>query len=488
MWFAALAAILAGLLGMDDILARLSAVEGASMAARQRIEELDASTLQLKRAQEASQNAALLARLDPGPLTQLTPYGGASPSVPDLGSPLVARLQADSAMVGVTSGRVDPTGAFGNVLGDPTFETLPRTGHTLTTVYGTNPSDAVPQWPYWGVSYVLNSGVAPATNRFIYKPYRRWHTVASLGSDNVTSSNTGAIKLDWGASAGDITIYLVALDYTQMGTGNQMPSWLAAGVDIKPFGSTPFTNVTAATAYVEIVDAAGTTVYAQSDPEDILSLSDLDLRAHLETAYNGVSLSTPYYWRLRIDVSWPASAGKAWISFTQPQLSWSEDGSLPQFTPAAGAWIPEVTRFRGVRLYRTASQSVADATNVTVLFPSGSATESTDTDGMHDTGSSTGDLVIPWDGYWLFLGSVAFASNATGRRDMWFEEDLDGVVRGPQRQLNLVATQVQMSSQYLAYASAGAVWNLRVFQNSGGALNLIGTDRLTYFAAVFQGV
>lgn len=485
MWFIATAVLLVGLLGMDDILARLAAVEGASMAARQRIEELDASTLQLKRAQEASQNAALLARLDPGPLTQLTPYGGASPSVPDLGSPLLSRLQSDSSMVGTTSGRTDPTGAFGNVLGDPTFSTVPLNGYTLTTSRATI-SDASPQWQYWDAWYVLNSGTAPATSKQIYRAYERWALGPGLWTDNLTSSGIITVDLTWGAAAGDVTVYLIAADYAF--TSKSLPSWLTGGVDIALLAATPTSNVTSAEAYIEIVDGSGN-VLAQSDPEDILSLEDLDIRTHLETAMESPSASTAYYWRLRLDVVFPASAGHLYVQASQPQLSWSEDGSLPQFTPAAGRWIPETQRYHGARYYRTSTQSISTATDTQVQFDTSSgATRSWDTDVFHDNGSPA-QFAAPWDGYYQINAGVGFDGSSAGSlREVWIEANADGVKRAAIRELNPTTLDCYLTTSAVLYLTEGSYVRLMVRQNSGGNLNVLGNDRTTWLDISLVGV
>lgn len=485
MWFALSAALLAGVLGMDDVLARLAAVEGQSMASRQRIEELDASTLQLRRAQEAAQNAALLSRLDPGPLTQLAPYGGATAAVPDLGRPLLARLQSDGSMVGVTSGRVDPTGAFGNVLGDPVFGTAPLAGYTLTAA-SANISDASPKWPYWNAWYVLNSGTAPATIKSLARAYERWALDAGLFTNNVTSSNTLQMNLTWGAAAGDITVYLLANDYAYI--SQQLPSWIAAGVDVKLTGLIPTANVTSATAYVEIVNGVGA-VLAQSDPEDILALESLDLRTHLETALQDPAASTAHYWRLRIDVVYPASVGHIYMDISQPQLSWSEDGSLPQFTPAVGRWIPETQRYHGARYYRTSTQSISDVTDTAVQFDTSSgATRAWDTDMFHVNGTPA-QFIAPWTGYYLINAGIGFAGSAGGSiRDLWIEANGDGVKRALVRELNPTASAYYVTTSVVLYLDVGEYVRALVRQNSGGALNVLGNEGNTFVSISLIGV
>lgn len=486
MWLALAAALLAGVLGMDDILARLAVVEGQAMNARQRIEELDASTLQLKRAQEASQNAALLSRLDPGPLTQLAPYAGASAAVPALGQPLMARLQSDASMVGVTAGRIDPTTSFGNLLPDPTFATLPIGDYTLTTV-DAYISDATPQWLTWQARYVLNSGTAPATAKTISRSFDRWINGLGYGSltDQVSSSGWGVLSLSWGAAAGDITVYLTSSDVDPATLSEMVESWLVAGGDVLVPGT--YSNVTSATAYVEIISAAGT-LQAQSDPVDLLDIKASDLRGRLETALDAPTASEEYRWRLRIDVVYPATAGALDIAFTQPLLAWSDDGSLPQFTPAVGRWVPEAQRYHGARAFRSATQAIGDTTDTAVTFPTGSASESWDTELFHDMSTNTAHFTAPWDGYYQVNAGIGFAGNATGRRDLWIEANGDGVKRALQRELNPTATDCYLTTSLLVRLTAGSYVRMLVWQNSGGNLNVLGNDRTTWLDISLVGV
>lgn len=485
MWIALVLA-LAGLFGMDDVLARLSALEATGTSLRARVGTLEDVAVRSVRAQQQTSQDALVRTLDPGPLSSIQPYRGGGDRLPALAQPLMARLMDDGNTGGLAAGRVDPTSSFGNVLGDPTFSTLPIGGTTLTAVANTNISDANPQWPYWSAWYVLNSGTAPATTKLIFRGAERYALGVGAWTDNVTSSSQATIDLDWAAAAGNITIYLLANDYANM--ARRLPSYLSAGIDVVLNAGVPTANVTSATAYVEIVDGTGATVYAQSDPEDLLALETIDLRSHIETALASPAASTAYYWRLRIDVVYPATAGHLYLDFNQPQLSWSEDGSLPQFTPAVGRWLPEAQRFHGARAYRTATQSINDVTDTAVLFDTGNAAESWDTDNFHSLASSSAQWAAPFTGYYHFDGGVGWAANATGVRDLWFELNADGIKRAQVRQINLNATQTFQTTSFDSYLTAGQYVRLMVRQNSGGALNVLGSERNTFVNVHLIGV
>lgn len=490
MWNALVLAILL-VLPVDDVLARIGALEAQNTGLRSRVSELETSAVRANRQRSQADLTGLVSRLDPGALTHLAAYRGGESRLPALAQPLLARLKDDASMGGMVQGKTDSFSTFGNLLGDPGFATIPANAPpTLSTVYGTNISDALPQWPFWGASYVLNSGTAPAIFRRFYRTYDRWHTSPGIWTDNVTASASNTLNLQWGAAAGDITVYLTALDYTYITSGSgRLPSWLTAGLDIVPTTFTAASNVTAATAYVEIVDGTGATVYAQSDPEDLLSLVTLDLRTHIETALPTPAVSTAYYWRVRIDVSWGASAGQLNMNLTQPSLAWSEDGSAPPFQPAVGAWVPEVARFHGALAYRTANQSINNATDTAVQFDTGNATERWDTDAFHDLSSTTAAFYAPFDGYYDVKAGAAFAGNATGVRDLWIEANADGVQRALVRESGpIVASASVLTTSTTVYLFAGEYVRALVRQSSGGALNLIGSGQATFLDISLTGV
>lgn len=472
---------------MDDLLKRVSRLEDGQLAAAQQLDALNVEAIRSRRFRDAQASGELLRRLDPGPLDGSFGLRGApAERMPDLSTPLLARLRDDAGMA-TAEGRVDPTGNFGNTLADPTFATAPLNEYALTTT-DTLISDATPQWPFWRAFYVLNSGTAPATARTLQRGALRWTTEVA-GTSVIDSSGTMDVALEWGAAAGDISVYLAADDYAW--ADHQIPSWITAGVDIKLPGSPAIANATSVTAYVEITDATGpaANVLAQSDPEDLMALDDLEIRSRLQAALTDLTPGDHYFWRVRIDVVYPASAGNAYISLSQPQLSWSEDGSLPQFTPAAGRWIPEAQRYHGARVYRSAVQSIADVTDVAVTFPSGSATESWDTDAFHDLSTDTARFYAPWGGYYQINAGVGFASSAAGTiRDMWIEANADGIKRAQVRLHGPTAVKLFMTTSCVLYLTAGAYIRMLVRQNTGGALDVLGDERNTFVDISLVGV
>lgn len=118
---------------------------------------------------------------------------------------------------------------------------------------------------------------------------------------------------------------------------------------------------------------------------------------------------------------------------------------------------------------RASSLSVNDSTATTVDFLSG-ATVDVDTDGMFDT-SSPAKLTVQFQGLYLLGAQALWENNATGRRDLYIEVDDTDVAAD-----RVAATSALGTAQSLVtieHLGPGAVIEMRVYQTSGGALNLV---------------
>lgn len=140
----------------------------------------------------------------------------------------------------------------------------------------------------------------------------------------------------------------------------------------------------------------------------------------------------------------------------------------------------------GCVLLRTADQTISDATDTAITFPSGSVTEVLDTNGFHDTGSNTARITIPTGGDgWYDLGfNVGFALNSTNQRLVWIE--LNGSAGSGtmifSRSMAAHATSTSRLGGSVPYLlAAGDYVTLNVRQNSGGSLAVLGAG-LTYTA------
>jgi hypothetical protein len=145
---------------------------------------------------------------------------------------------------------------------------------------------------------------------------------------------------------------------------------------------------------------------------------------------------------------------------------------------ADGAPVPSAGNPYGVKARRTASQSIGDGADESIVF---TASDEWDPDALHpasDVGVYVGD-----DGgglgYYLLIGNVEWDANATGARSIWFEYNgIDGggtdvpgskatvapVNGGPTRQTT--------TAVYYATDAVGGFFAMTVRQNSGGALDV----------------
>lgn len=328
---------LGGISMSDDLLARLERLEADNASLRGQVGALSLEAVRGSRSRRDAMSAAdmnaLLAPRSVG--NPLTPRVGRD-TVPDLGSPLMARLRDDAGLQGVTTGRPDPFAGYANLLDDPTFDTLGASPLGAFTTIGTAYTAISPEWE---AKYVLNSGTV-ATTRSAGQYATRYQSGFTYGSSGVMS-----MTFVFGVNASDMTIYLRP-STAYSADGSTITSWLTAAVRLALESAS---NVTA-TAYLEIVDSADT-VLASGDAEDLINLLDLAEQSRLEVGYETPVLATDYRFRLRIDITKTAgSAGSVYVLVTEPLLAFSDDGSAPAFTPAVGTWLPGLPGYQLVAL------------------------------------------------------------------------------------------------------------------------------------------
>jgi hypothetical protein len=123
----------------------------------------------------------------------------------------------------------------------------------------------------------------------------------------------------------------------------------------------------------------------------------------------------------------------------------------------------------GCRVYNNAAISIANNTLTDLTFNS----EYWDTDGMHDTSVDTARVTCVTAGYYLMIGQVEFAVASAGRRQLLIVVDgatTIAVVEADTALAGGVNHNLQISTIYAL--TAGDFVTLRVFQNSGGPLNV----------------
>ncbi len=121
---------------------------------------------------------------------------------------------------------------------------------------------------------------------------------------------------------------------------------------------------------------------------------------------------------------------------------------------------------------RSTAQSIATATITSITFD----TEVIDTTGTMFTASST-TITVPETGIYAVSGYCAITSNATGYRRLLLDQNGSFVIIDARGAVN--GDHTHMTLNTLLVCVAGDAIKLAVEQTSGGALNTVGTPRLT---------
>ena len=159
-------------------------------------------------------------------------------------------------------------------------------------------------------------------------------------------------------------------------------------------------------------------------------------------------------------------------SSTATGLAWSTDSTTPTFA--------------GCRVFLSADQSISTSTVTTLTFGS----ESFDTDAFHSTSTNTGRITIPSGkaGKYLFVGTVRFADNNTGTRQMWFSYNGGATFAPLVMTQNAATTNRWVGTASLIYDMAvGDYMELQCWQNSGGSLNAVSGSDFTTFSCAYLG-
>ena len=123
------------------------------------------------------------------------------------------------------------------------------------------------------------------------------------------------------------------------------------------------------------------------------------------------------------------------------------------------------------RVYNSASISIPNTTVTYLTFNS----ERRDDGALHDTSANTDRLTAPVSGWYRITGHVEFASNATGFRSVSIRMNAGNIpiaATNPNA-VNGDTTLITLSTEI--YLSALDFVRLAVYQNSGGALNVLST-------------
>ena len=142
-----------------------------------------------------------------------------------------------------------------------------------------------------------------------------------------------------------------------------------------------------------------------------------------------------------------------------------------RYTGSSWVFVDLLTKPPGVQLGASTTQSIPNNTFTAVNF----GVEGRDTDNFHSTSLNSERVTIPtgMGGYYLWTGTVGFASNVTGGRILATGYGAAGAAIGNLDQLSQGTGDTPfLTGSKLMLLSAGDNTGMMVQQTSGGALNI----------------
>ena len=148
-------------------------------------------------------------------------------------------------------------------------------------------------------------------------------------------------------------------------------------------------------------------------------------------------------------------------------------------TPASG------TTFVGASVYKTASQTINNATETALTFNA----EDYDTDAFHDNSTNNTRMTIPTGkgGKYLITATTAFFNNATGQRTVYIYKNGSTLFNTAQVAGVSGSIDAFVTTSYVVNVSAADYLEIKVFQNSGGTLTVFPDTSRTAFQISYLG-
>ena len=149
---------------------------------------------------------------------------------------------------------------------------------------------------------------------------------------------------------------------------------------------------------------------------------------------------------------------------TQLVADSAEATGLKWATPSAGS-------FSGVHLTKTTSgnQSITNATDTIITFD----TEQYDTASYHSTVTNTGRITVPTTGYYAINAMIIMANSSTGYRSMGLFKNGSALSYGATGDTGTTYPNSQSTINEVLYLTASDYLEIKMLQNSGGALNAL---------------
>lgn len=137
-----------------------------------------------------------------------------------------------------------------------------------------------------------------------------------------------------------------------------------------------------------------------------------------------------------------------------------------------------------VRVYRTTNQAISDSSRTNVGFDD----ENVDSHGMHSNVTNNDRLTVPadWDGWWLVGCNIGWEGNVTGTRraEIWINDAI--MIAESEIPPNLSSGECVQNLSTFFGGAAGDYYTVRVYQTSGGSLQIPSAGYLPTFWASFQ--
>lgn len=133
------------------------------------------------------------------------------------------------------------------------------------------------------------------------------------------------------------------------------------------------------------------------------------------------------------------------------------------------------------KVQKSATQSLNNASSTTITFDQ----ETHDSFTMHDNVTDNSRIIVPRTGYYEVICEITFAANATGQRGYLLMKNTSEAGRCIVGAGGATVTTTVVGSHIVA-ATANEYFEIKGYQTSGGALNVINSPQ-TYFTVRWIG-